>query len=335
MSESEQQCPSIEQIRNAALSLKPYIVRTPLIRFDPPASWPNGEIDELAFKLELFQVTGSFKARGALLGAGSLSDEQKARGIVAVSRGNHAIAVAYAGRKYGIGTKVIMVEGADPTRVRMCEELGAEVILMPDVAQAFATFEEIQKSEGRASIHPFEGPNPITGTGTIGLELLEDFPDPDVVLVPVGGGGLIGGIASVVKRLRPSCKVLGIEPRRADSMFRSFVAGKAEKAHDTSSIADSLAPPYALPYTFRICHEFVDEIVQVDDHALCEALFLMYRDMKLAVEPAGAACIAAITGPLLGRLSGKKVAAIVCGANIAPDLYCTYLQRGAGLADRK
>lgn len=323
--------PGLDEVRNAATFLKPYITRTPVLRFDPPPSWQLDALRSLTFKLELFQVTGTFKARGALLGVGALTSVQKQRGVVAVSRGNHAVAVAYAAKMHGVHAKVVMVQDADPVRVRACEELGAEVVLLPDVAAAFRTFEEIQRNESRASIHPFEGPTPLTGTGTIGLELLEEIPDVDAVLVPVGGGGLIGGIASVVKQVRPRCRVLGIEPCKADSMYRSFLAGAPEKASETSSIADSLAPPFALPYTFEVCRRFVDEIIQVDDDALCRALFLIFRELKLAVEPAAAASVAALLGPLRSTLDGANVAAIICGANISAEHFTSYLMRGAAL----
>jgi threonine dehydratase len=174
----------------------------------------------------------------------------------------------------------------------------------------------IERDEGRTFIHPFEGETTVLGTATVGYELCNQAANLDAVIVPVGGGGLIAGIACAVKQMQPRCKVFGVEPEGADSMARSFRAGAPQKLERVDTIADSLAAPYAMPYSFGVARQFVDEIVTVPDAAMQRAMGLLFADMKLAVEPAGAAATAALRGPLRERLDGKRVALVVCGSNI-------------------
>lgn len=309
--------PSIADIRAARERLGERVRETP--------TWPwRGEAVERAagagtqafLKLELLQYTGTFKARGALLNALALSDDQKQRGVTAVSAGNHAIAVAFAARSVGTTAKVVMPKTANPARVALCRAYGAEVVLTDDVYAAFTEVERIQHDEGRTFIHPFEGERTVLGTATVGLELCNQVDDLDAVIVPVGGGGLIAGVACAVKQMQPHCKVYGVEPEGADSMSRSFKTGSPQKLERVATIADSLAAPYALPYSFGVARRFVDEIVTVSDDAMQRAMGLLFADMKLAVEPAGAAATAALCGPLRNTLDAKRVGLIVCGTNI-------------------
>ena len=295
----------------------PHVVRTPV------HDWQGGEIAALLppgtrvnLKLELFQRSGTFKARGALLNAMALSDGARSRGVTAVSAGNHAIAVAFAARTVGTTAKVVMPKTANPARVALCRAYGAEVVLTDDVYAAFAEVERIQHDEGRGFIHPFEGETTVLGTATVGYELCNQAPDLDAVIVPIGGGGLIAGIASAVKQMQPNCQVFGVEPEGADSMSRSFRSGSPQKLERVDTIADSLGAPYALPYSFGVARSHVDEIVTIPDEAMRRAMGLLFADMKLAVEPAGAAATAALCGPLRERLAGKRVGVIVCGTNI-------------------
>jgi threonine dehydratase len=309
--------PSLNAIRAARERLGDRVRETP--------TWPwrgdaivhaAGADTQVFLKLELLQYTGTFKARGALLNAMALSTDARQRGVTAVSAGNHAIAVAFAARAVGTTAKVVMPKTANPARVALCRAYDAEVVLTDDVFAAFAEVKRIESEEGRTFIHPFEGELTVLGTATVGYELCNQVEALDAVIVPVGGGGLIAGIACAVKQMQPRCEVYGVEPEGADSMSRSFAAGSPQKLGKVSTIADSLAAPYALPYSFGVARQFVDGIVTVPDAAMQRAMGLLFTDMKLAVEPAGAAATAALCGPLRERLDGKRVGLIVCGTNI-------------------
>lgn len=312
-------CPfiAIDAIRAARRRLGERVRETPTWawRGDAIAS-AVGADTQVFLKLELFQYTGTFKARGALLNALALSDAERQRGVTAVSAGNHAIAVAFAARGVGATAKVVMPKTASSVRVALCRAYGAEVLLVDDVFAAFETVERIRNDEGRALIHPFDGELTLLGTATVGLELCAQVPDLDAVIVPIGGGGLIAGLAAAVKQLQPRCKVFGVEPIGADSMSRSFAAGTPQKLERVDTIADSLGSPYALPLSFGVARRFVDEIVTIPDAAMRRAMGLLFDGMKLAVEPAAAAATAALCGPLRERLAGQRVAVIVCGSNI-------------------
>jgi threonine dehydratase len=286
----------------------------------------------VVLKLECFQYAGSFKVRGALAVMQRLTGDELRRGVTAVSAGNHAAAVAYAARALGTTAKVVMPRTANPLRVTLCREFGAEVVLTADVHEAFELSRRIEAEEGRTFVHPFEGPGIALGTGTLGLEFLRQVPDLEAVIVPIGGGGLAGGVASAVRTVAPRCAVWGVEPVGADTMSRSFAAGHPTAAGPIQTIADSLAPPYTLPYSYGLCRRYLEDIVLVDDDALCRAMYQLFQDAKLAVEPAGAASTAALLGPLRERLAGKRVGLIVCGSNIDADTYARCLVRGAGPA---
>jgi threonine dehydratase len=321
--------PTLKQIRLAAERLAGKILKTPAWR------WQTGIMEqtfdgrtEVWLKLELFQRTGTFKLRGALNCAEALDATARLHGVVAVSAGNHAIAVAYTAKLLGITAKVVMPQHASPARVALCKELGAEVILVPDVHQAFTRGKQIESDESRTMIHPFEGPLTAEGTATVGLELMEQVAGLDAVVVPIGGGGLCAGIAAAVKQIDPRCAVYGVEPFGADALYRSFQSGVAEKLERVDTIADSLGAPYALPYCFGVCRRFVDEIVRVSDDDLCRAMYYLFRDAKLVAEPAAAAATAAILGPLRERLAGQRIGLIICGTNIDSARYSELLERG-------
>lgn len=309
--------PTLAQIEAARQRLGDLVLETPV------HPW-RGEIVEKTFgagtevllKLELLQVTGTFKPRGALLVMLNLTPEELARGVTAVSAGNHAIAVSYAARTLGTTAKVVMMKGANPFRVAQCRDYGAEVVLAEDVHKAFALAEEIKEKEGRSFVHPFEGPNTVLGTATVGWELCRQAPDLDAVIVPIGGGGLCAGISRAVKLAQPSCQVFGVESEGADSMHRSFAAGEPVAIDTVQTIADSLGAPYATPGSFALCRDHVDELVMISDDDMRAAMKLLFHHVKLAVEPAGAASTAALAGPLRQRLARKRVGLIVCGANI-------------------
>ncbi|MDZ7643703.1 MAG: threonine/serine dehydratase [Woeseiaceae bacterium] len=267
-------------------------------------------------KLEFLQRTSTFKPRGALAVLLSLDAGQRDAGVTAVSAGNHAIAVAFAARETGTSAKVVMLKRASPLRVARCREFGAEVELVDDVHAAFERAETIRRDEGRYLVHPFEGELTSLGTATLGIELCEQLDDFDAVVVPIGGGGLCSGVAAAVRQLRPSARIFGVEPTGADSMFRSFAAGSPQRLERVDTIADSLGAPFALPYSFALCRDNVDEIVRVSDDELRAAMGLLFREQKLAVEAACAASTAALLGPLGARLRGRPVALVLCGSNI-------------------
>ncbi len=303
--------PTRAEIEGARAALGALIVETPVQRW---ISARHGS--EVHLKLELFQRTGTFKARGALLNAFALDDHARARGVTAVSAGNHAIAVAFAAKQTGTHAKLVMMESANPFRVAQCRHYGAAIVQTPDVHTAFQTASAIEADEGRTFVHPFEGRETVLGTATVGLELATQTPDLDAVIVPIGGGGLCAGVATAMKLAQPRCQVIGVEPRGADTMHRSFAAGAPQAIEAVRTIADSLGAPFALPYSFGLCRRFVDDLVLIDDDDMRRAMGVLFAEMKLAVEPAGAAATAALLGPLKERLRGKRVAVIVCGANI-------------------
>lgn len=309
--------PSVEDIRAARERLGERVRETP--------TWPwrgrtieavAGAGTKVFLKLELFQYAGTFKPRGALLNAMALSDDELQRGVTAVSAGNHAIAVAFAARTVGTSAKVVMARSANPARVALCRAWGAEIVLAADMGRAFEEVKRIETEEKRTFIHPFEGELTALGTATVGYELCRQVENLDAVIVPIGGGGLIAGIACAVKQMQPRCRVFGVEPAGADTMRRSFAAGSPQSMEKTDTIADSLAAPHAAPYSFALARHFVDELVTIEDEAMRRAMGLLFADMKLAVEPAGAAATAALCGPLCERLRDKRVGVIVCGANL-------------------
>lgn len=307
--------PDINEIRALRERLTEETFETPVLRCAALEARIGGGTRVHA-KLEFLQRTGTFKARGALATLHALSAEQLAAGVTAVSAGNHAIATAYAARTVGTTARVVMIGTANPLRIERCREYGAEVILVDDVHDAFEVAERIQAEEGRFFVHPFEGPSIALGTGTLGLEICEQIADFDTLIVPIGGGGLISGVANAVKQLRPDCEIVGVEPVGADSMYRSRAAGEVQSLDAVTTIADSLGAPFALPYSFALTEQHVDRLILVDDEALRRTMGLLFRELKLAVEPACAASTAALLGPLRDDLRGQRVALVMCGSNI-------------------
>lgn len=326
MTTDDLRIPTLEDIRDARELLGDRVRETPVWR------WRGREIDdavggdtEVWLKLELFQYAGTFKPRGALVNMLGLDSEALERGVTAVSAGNHAMAVAYAARTLRTTAKVVMPKSANAYRVDGCRAYGAEVTLVDDVHQAFDEVHRIEREEGRFFVHPFEGYATTLGTATVGYELTRQVTDLDAVIVPIGGGGLAAGVSTAVKLASPETEVFGVEPTGADTMHRSFAAASPQKIDRVDTIADSLGAPHAAPYSFELCRRHVDELVKVDDLELRHAMGRLFRGAKLAVEPAGAAATAALTGPLRDRLRGRRVGLIVCGANIDPATFGRYL----------
>ncbi len=320
---------SLADIRENAAKLSPYLRKTPV------APWESrtitdalGESAQVNMKLELFQVTGSFKARGALTGVLSLSSQEREKGLTAASAGNHAIAVAFAARTQGIGAKIAVFKGGSSMRVAMARDLGAEIIMTETGHEAFALAEKMRETEGRTFLHPFDGLYPALGNATLGLEIAESLPNLDAVIIAVGGGGLAGGVASAIKMLNPTCAIYGVEPKGANAIRQSLDKGSPISLEKVSTIADSLAAPMARPYSFALCQALVDDVVLVDDDSIAAALALMQMETKLAVEPSAATPAAAMLGPLREKLRGKNICLIVCGANIDSKAYAQALSHG-------
>ena len=314
---NESSPPTLRDIEEARETLGDLVNETPAHRWRSPLLDAHLGTDTAVFlKLEVFQRTGTFKARGALLNALALDERARERGVTAVSAGNHAIAVAFAAQRIGTSAKVVMMRSANPFRVAQVQAYGAELVQVPDVHTAFETVSAIERDEGRTFIHPFEGRTTVLGSATLGLELARQAPNLDAVIVPIGGGGLCAGVATAIKAVQPGCRVYGVEPEGADTMHRSFAAGSPQAIDHVTTIADSLGAPHAAPYSFELCRRHVDELVRIDDDAMRHAMGILFLETKLALEPAGAAATAALLGPLAEPLRGKRVAAVVCGANI-------------------
>ncbi len=317
--------PPIDEVRQLRERLRDWLHPTPVLRCKALEQRWRRDIEIFA-KMEFLQQTGTFKPRGALATMLGLDAEQLKAGVTAVSAGNHAIATAFAARAVGTTAKVVMIMNASPVRIEACRQYGAEVILANDVHAAFDLVEQIREKEGRYFVHPFEGPNVALGTATVGLEICEQVGEFDVIVIPIGGGGLCAGISSAVKQINPGCFVIGVEPEGADSMHRSFASGHPEAIEKFTTIAYSLGAPFAASYSFELCRLYVDELVMVSDDEIKAAMGMLFRDVKIAVEPACAASTAALYGPLKGRFAGDKVVLVLCGSNIDWETYASQAQ---------
>jgi threonine dehydratase len=270
-------------------------------------------------KAELFQKTGSFKPRGVLNKLAALTSEEKQRGVISISAGNHAQALAYAAAEEGIDALVVMWQTASPLKIEAARGYGATIDTeSPDIPGAFERLEELIESTGRTLVHPYDDPVVMAGQGTVGLEILEDVPGADVVLVQVGGGGLVSGIATAVKGLRPQARVVAVEPERSRALHESLKAGEPVQV-EAKSIADGLNGPYAGANCVHVCTELGVESVLVSEDSLKEAFGFLYTRAKLACELAGAATTAALIEGKVGLEPGQTVVAVVSGGNVATE----------------
>ena len=282
----------------------------------------------LYLKAELFQKTGSFKVRGVLNKIRQLPAAEIARGLITLSAGNHGAALSWAARQAGSRATVVMPAHAVPAKVEAVRAYGGEPILTSG-----ALIDEVHRIEaerGLTLVHPFDDPEIIAGHASAGLEILEDVPEADVVIVPIGGGGLISGIAAAVKLTRPATQVIGVEPTGADVMSRSLAAGRPEKMDKLATVADGLAAPFAGVHTFAHVKQFVDRVVLVDDAAILQAMRTLILRAKLAAEPAGAASLAALLSGAAAVPAGARVVCFVSGGNANPALLQRALEEPAG-----
>lgn len=303
----------IQDIRAAQQHLQGRVHRTPLL-----GSRTLGERigASLHLKVEAFQRTGSFKVRGVLNRLRQLTPEERTRGLVTVSAGNHAQAVAYAAAIEGIRATVVMPEHAVQAKVEASRGYGADVVLHGDVFAAFEKMEQLRRERGLTLVHPFDDPQVIAGQGTVGLEICEDLPDVDYVIVPIGGGGLIGGVAAAVRALRPAARIIGVEPVGSAAMTRGLEAGEPVRLERSDTIADGLGAPMTGHNALAHTRAFVDDVVLVTDDQIADALRTLLERCKLLVEPAGAAAVAALLAGAVAVRPGAHVVAVLSGGNI-------------------
>lgn len=304
-----------QDIERAAASIRGVAARTPLIE----AHWLSERLGyEVRLKCENLQRAGAFKIRGAYTAISRLSDAERSRGVITYSSGNHGQAVALAARIYGIKAVVVMPTTAPAIKVSGAKQLGAEVIMEGTTStERHARAMQLAKDHGYVVIPPFDDSAIIAGQGTVGLEILEDLPGVQAVLVPVGGGGLLSGVAAYIKQTRSECKVIGVEPEVADAMFQSRQAGEPVTIKAQRTIADGLMPVRPGDMTFAHTAQFVDEIVRVSDDAIISATRALIQNSKLVVEFSGAATVAALVSKAFQPKRGPVVA-ILSGGNLDP-----------------
>ena len=305
-------------IREAAVRLEPHLLRTPVL--SARALGERAGV-RLLLKVESLQKTGSFKPRGALNVVLTLAPEQRERGLVTVSAGNHAQAVAWAARVVGAPCTVVMPSDAPRSKMEAVRGYGASIITHDDRATLFDRLREEQARSGAAFVHPFDDPAGLAGAGTVGLELIEQAPDLDVVLVAIGGGGLMAGVACAVKALRPACRVIGVELAEGPGMTPALAAGKPVPVSRPHTLADGLTPPFVGAIPLQVAQRHVDEIVLVSEDDVALAMRALFERARLVVEGSGAAATAALLARRVQLRPGARVAAIVSGGNVDPERF--------------
>ncbi len=322
---------TIEKIRHAQTVLTEAIYKTDVIY----ANRLSGEYD-IYLKTENLQKTGSFKIRGAYYKISQLSPEEKKRGVIACSAGNHAQGVALAATKNGISSLICLPEGAPISKVEATRGYGAELCLVSGVYDdAYARAIQLRDECGYTFIHPFDDEDVIAGQGTIGLEILEQVKDVDAIVVPIGGGGLISGVAFAVKAVNPKVKIYGVQASGAPSMLNSLRDNKIETLPSVSTIADGIAVKQPGAHTFEYCKKFVNGVVTVTDEEIATAILALMERQKMIAEGAGATPLAAIMAGKLPELKGKKVCCLVSGGNIDVTILNRVVDRGLLMSGRK
>ncbi len=320
---------TLDKIYHAAYVLRQVARKTDLI-----AAPALADDCELYLKTENLQVTGSFKVRGAYYKISQLSEEEKAHGIIACSAGNHAQGVALAAARSGIESVICMPDGAPISKVEATKAYGAKVELVKGAYDdAAARAQQLQKEKGYTFIHPFDDDAVIAGQGTIGLEILDQLADVDAVLVPVGGGGLVSGVAFAIKQLRPQCKVYGVQAAAAPSMRDSVAAGEQITLDSVSTFADGIAVKHPGDITFKMVNEYVDGVVTVTEDEIAAAILALIEKQKMIAEGAGAVAVAAVMFHKV-KLAGKKVVALVSGGNIDVTILNRVITRGLVMSGR-
>ena len=320
---------TLDKIYKASHVLRSVIRKTDLIH--APLVNPDSEI---YLKTENLQITGSFKVRGAYYMMSQLTEEEKARGVIACSAGNHAQGVALAAAKNHIKSLICLPDGAPISKVEATKSYGAEVCMVNGVYDdAYKKALELKEEKNYTFVHPFDNEDVIAGQGTIGLEILEQMPDVEAVIVPIGGGGLISGVAFAIKNLNPNIKVYGVQASGAPSMRNSIRDGKIECLDHVSTIADGIAVKEPGEHTFQYVSQYVDEIVTVTDDEISAAILALIERQKLIAEGAGAASVAAAMFNKV-PIQGKKTVCLVSGGNIDVTILSRVIKRGLLMSGR-
>ena len=306
--------PVFADVLRASAAVGSRLHRTPILRSETLGRAFGGRA---YLKAELFQKTGSFKPRGILAKISALTPEERERGVITISAGNAAAAVAYGAALEGVDALVVMARGASTAKVEATRAYGATVDLEArDQVGAFERLRSLEAETGRALVHPFDDPAVIAGHGSLALEVVEDRPDVDVIVVPVGGGGLVSGVALATKGARPDVRVVGVEPEGSAALGLALAAG--EPVHIVpESIADGLNAPFAGDHCLAIARRHLDECVTVTEDEIVHGFRFLYERAKLAAEPAGAAAVAALLAGKVPEVEGKTVVAVVSGGNVA------------------
>ena len=320
---------TLGMILEARERLKGVAQRTGLVQFKALSD----ENSQIYLKTEDLQNTGSFKVRGAYIKIASLSAQEREAGVIASSAGNHAQGVALAARSFGVPATIVMPAGAPLSKVMATRELGANVVLHGKVYDdAYEHARQLQKETGATFIHPFDDPMVIAGQGTIGLEIMDDLPDVNTIVVPIGGGGLASGVAAAVKMLHPNVRIVGVQASGAAGMKASLDAGHVVALDSAKTIADGIAVKQPGSLTFDICRQYVDEVVTVDDDEIAQAILFLMERGKMVAEGAGAAPVAVIMNRKFD-VSGK-VAAVISGGNIDVTMISRIIEKGLLRAGR-
>ena len=323
-------CVTIDDIRNAQQVLEGVARKTDLIH-----SVALSQTNEVYLKTENLQRTGSFKLRGAYNKINSLTDEEKAKGLIACSAGNHAQGVAMAAQKAGCNAIICMPEAAPISKVEATKSYGAEAVLVPGTYdEAHDEADRLQREKGYTLIHPFDDPYVIAGQGTIGLEILEQNPDVEAVVVPAGGGGLLSGVATAIKELKPDCKVYGVQARGANALARSFKEQSKIKSTNVKTFADGIQVKEPGDLTYKIIKEKVDDFITVTEDEIAAAILLLIEKQKLVAEGAGAVSVAATLFDKI-PVVGKNVVCVVSGGNIDVNILSRVINRGLMMNDRQ
>ncbi|MCI9112021.1 MAG: threonine ammonia-lyase [Eubacterium sp.] len=322
---------TIDKIYKASHVLKEIIRETDMILAPNIRKGTN-----IYLKTENLQVTGSFKIRGSYFKISQLSDEEKAKGVIACSAGNHAQGVALAATKSGIKSLICLPDGAPISKVEATKRFGADVCLVKGVYDdAYNKAIELRDKNGYCFIHPFNDPDVIAGQGTIGLEILEQLPDADAVVVPIGGGGLIAGVAYTIKQINPNCRVYGVQAAGAPSMEKSIIDGEIETLSKVQTIADGIAVKTPGDLTYELVKQYVDGIFTVTDDEIALAILTLLEQQKLISEGAGAVPVAAVLAGKIPDIEGKNVCCLVSGGNIDVTILSRVIERGLKMSGRK
>ncbi len=313
---------SLDDIRRARDSIAGKVHRTPVIRSDYLGAQVGANV---ALKLENTQKTGAFKVRGAFNKLHNLSDAEKARGVIAVSSGNHGQALAYGGGQLGIPVTVVMPTWSTPSKVEQTTGYGAEVVITE--GDMIEEADRIRGERGMTMIHPFDDLHIIAGAGTIGLEIFQDLPEADMVVCGIGGGGLISGVAAAVKLSKPQARVIGVEPEGAPTMTESLRLGEPSRLDSVNTVADGLASPWGGVHTLAHAQEYVDDVVLVSDAEIIDAINVTVERCKIVIEPAAASTVAALLSGRLDVTPDSTVVCVVSGGNVDPGRLVDYLSK--------